>query len=286
LATKKCVGVGAMKLRQQFSELIPFTLGVPALLWQFFFFWLPLFFVVLLSFKSGTFESFRPFFAYSYIIVIARTLLFAFANAFFCLLIAYPVTYWIAFNGGRWKDALLALLIIPFWNTYLLHVYAWMFVLERGGALNVLLQKIGLICEPIHFLNTPFAILLVMVYSNLPFMFLPLYTALEKFDVRLFEASYDLGATWWQTFWHVVVPITYPGIRAGFFLVLVIAFGEFAIPELIGGDKLLFVGSIIAQYTIGAHTASMGAAFTLITSLILLAVIIVIYFVMRRFYRQ
>ena len=274
-----------MKVRQQFAEFIPFALGIPALLWQIFFFFLPLFFIVLLSFKSGTWDAFRPFFTHSYLIVILRTLLFALTNAFFCLVIAYPVTSWIAFNGGRWKDTLVALLIIPFWTTYLLHVYAWMFILERGGALNVLLQHIGLIREPIHFLNTSFAIMLVMVYCNLPFMFLPLYADLEKFDMRLLEASYDLGATWWQTFWRVVVPITYPGIRAGFFLVLVIAFGEFAIPELIGGDKLMFVGSIIAHYTIGAHTASLGAAFTLLTSLILLVVVIVIYFIMRRWYR-
>ena len=274
-----------MKLRQQFVDAIPFTLGLPALLWQLLFFYLPLFFVVLLSFKSWSFDYFIPFFAYNYIAVIARTMLFAFANAVLCLAIAYPVMYWIAFNGSRWKDTLLALLIIPFWTTYLLHVYAWMFVLERGGALNTLLLKIGLISEPVHFLNTSFAIMLVMVYCNLPFMFLPLYAVLEKFDARLFEASYDLGATWWQTFWRVVMPVTFPGIRSGFFLVLVIAFGEFAIPELIGGDKQMFVGNIIAHYTIGANTASLGAAFTLLTSLILLLVVLVLYFATRRFFK-
>ena len=272
-----------MKIIGRFADIVPFSLGIPALIWQFFFFYTPLLFVVLLSFKSGSLEYFYPFFASSYTLIIVRTILFALANAFFCVLICYPVTYWIAFNGGRWKDTLLALLIIPFWTTYLLHVYAWMFVLERGGVLNTFLLKIGLIGAPIHFLNTPFAIMLVMIYCNLPFMFLPLYTALEKFDARLFEASYDLGATWWQTFWRVVVPETFPGIRSGFFLVLVIAFGEFAIPELIGGDKLMFVGSVITQYTTGAKTASLGAAFTLYTSLILLALIVITYFMTRRF---
>lgn len=268
------------------NEAVPFALGVPALLWQIIFFYIPLLFVVILSFSSWSFEYFTPFFAWDYFYVIVRTLCVALMTAFFCLIIAYPVAYWIVFHARRWKNTLLFFLFIPFWTTFLLHVYAWMFVLERGGVVNTLLQKMGIINEPLHILNTTVAVVIVMVYCYLPFMILPIYTSLEKFDRRLFEASSDLGATWWQTFWHVVVPVSLPGIRSGFFLVLVPAFGEFAIPELIGGDKNMFVGTVVTHYTMGAQTASLGAAFTLLTAVVLLVVVLLIYGITRKIFRQ
>lgn len=279
-----------LKLKKNFSQLVneatPFALGVPALLWQVVFFYVPLLFVVVLSFSSWSFEHFMPFFAWDYFYVVARTLCVALMTAICCLIIAYPVAYWIVFNARRWKNTLLFFLFIPFWTTFLLHVYAWMFVLERGGVFNTILQKLGLISEPIHMLNTTFAVVAVMVYCYLPFMILPIYSSLEKFDRRLFEASSDLGATWWQTFWRVVVPVSLPGIRSGFFLVLVPAFGEFAIPELIGGDKKMFVGSVVTHYTMGAQTASLGAAFTLLTAVVLLVVVLLIYGITRKLFRQ
>lgn len=268
------------------GESIPFAVGAPGLIWQALFFYVPLLVLVLLSFGSFSFEYFVPFFAWNYAGVVMRTLALALTTATLCLVISYPVAYWIAFNAGHWKNTLLFFLFIPFWTTYLLHVYAWMFIFERGGALNTVLMSVGLITEPIHFLNTTFAVVVVMVYCNIPFMVLPLYSSLEKFDVRLFEASYDLGATWWQMVWRVIVPLSMPGIRSGFFLVLVIAFGEFAIPELIGGDRLMYVGTVIAHYTVSAKTVSLGAAFTLLTSFILLCVTVVLYGVMRRVARQ
>lgn len=275
-----------MKIKKLFGEAVPFALGVPGLIWQGLFFYVPLLVVILLSFKSLSFEYFIPFFAWNYGVVVLRTVVLALATATLCLLISYPVAYWIAFNARRWKDILLFFLFIPFWTTYLLHVYAWMFVFEREGALNVVLRHLGIISEPVHFLNTTFAVLVVMVYCNLPFMILPIYSSLEKFDVRLFEASYDLGATWWQMLWRVLIPLSMPGIRSGFFLVLVIAFGEFAIPELIGGDRIMYVGTIVAHYTVSSKTASLGAAFTLLTSLILLSVTVFIYGVTRRVAKQ
>ena len=276
-----------MNLKKMLGDAVPFALGMPALVWQALFFYMPLLVVIVLSFKSLSFEYFTPFFTTSYGFVVVRTLALALATAVVCLLISYPVAYWIAFNvQPRWKEVLLFFLFIPYWTTYLLHVYAWMFVLERGGVLNTVLLQLGLISTPIHFLNTTFAVLVVMVYCNLPFMLLPIYSSLEKFDIRLFEASYDLGATWWQMVWRVLVPLSMSGIRSGFFLVFVIAFGEFAIPELIGGDRWMYVGTVIANFTVSAKTASLGAAFTLLTSLILLGVTVIIYGVTRRVARQ
>jgi spermidine/putrescine transport system permease protein len=278
------------KINKSFSQLAheatPFALGVPALLWQGIFFYVPLLFVVVLSFSSWSFEYFMPFFAWDYGYIIIRTLCVALLTACSCLVLAYPVAYWIVFHARRWKNTLLFFLFMPFWTTFLLHVYAWMFVLERGGVINTILQKIGIISEPLHILNTTFAVVLMMIYCYLPFMILPIYSSLEKFDHRLFEASSDLGATWWQTFWRVVVPVSLPGIRSGFFLVLVPAFGEFAIPELIGGDKKMFVGTVVTHYTMGAKTASLGAAFTLLTAVVLLVVVLMIYGITRKIFRQ
>jgi len=268
------------------DEAMPFALGIPAFLWQILFFYIPLLLVFILSFPTFSWEYFTPFFASEYVSVIVRTVLIALSTAFFCLCIAYPIVYLIVFKGGRFKHMFFLFLLLPFLTTFLLHIYAWMFVLERGGVINVLLQSVGLISEPLHLLNSSFAVIFVMVYCYLPFMILPLYSSLEKFDKRFFEASYDLGATWWQTLWRVLIPLSFPGIRSGFFLVLVPAFGEFAIPELVGGDKKMFVGSIITHYTMGAQTASLGAAFTLLTAFILLIVVVAVYGITVKIFKQ
>ncbi|HBL98552.1 TPA: spermidine/putrescine ABC transporter permease [Candidatus Dependentiae bacterium] len=271
-----------MNLRKTFLEQIAFLFGMPAIVWQVLFVYLPLFFILFLSFRNGSFEYFVPFFTGVYIGVILRSLIFGLCTALLCLVIAFPVAYWIALCSGRWKNLLLFLLFIPFWTNFLLHIYAWMFVMDRHGIINTVLGRLGLIHEPIHFLYTSVAVFVVMVYCYTPFMVLPIYTSLEKFDVRLHEASSDLGATWWQTLWRIVVPLSLPGIRSGFFLVLVPAFGEFVIPELIGGDKVMFVGSVVAYLTLHAKTASAGAAFTILVSLVLVAVMGLVSLVMGR----
>ena len=172
-------------------------------------------------------------------------------------------------------------LFIPFWTNFLLHIYAWMFVLERNGVINSFLIALGVIAEPLQLLNSFFAIGLIMVYCYLPFMILPIYNSLEKFDKGLIRASFDLGATWWQTMTRVVVPMSWSGVRSGLFLVFVSAFGEFAIPELVGGDKFVFVGNVVAYYTMSANTASLGAAFTLMVAIIVVCLLSLLYVVGR-----
>jgi ABC-type spermidine/putrescine transport system permease subunit I len=124
--------------------------------------------------------------------------------------------------------------------------------------------------------------MVMMVYYYLPFMVMPLYTSLERIDIRLVEASLDLGATWGQTLRRVMLPLTKRGLKAGFFLVYIPSFGEFAIPELMGGDKLMFVGTVISTYILGDETGSLGAAFTLISSVLLLASAILLYWMIDR----
>lgn len=246
-------------LKSQF----PFFVGSPALVWQLLFFYVPLAFILVTSFSA--YYNFFPFLKGLYFSVIFRSLGLALSTALLCLLIAYPLAYFIAFKGKRYAYLWLFFLIVPFWTNFLLHIFAWFFVLERQGFLNNILLYSGIITEPVHFLNSMFAVYLMMVYYYLPFMVLPIYSMLEKFDVRLIEASLDLGATWSQTVRHVILPVSLPGVLLGIFLVFVPAFGEFAIPELMGGDKVMFVGSVISHYILDAQTTSAGAAFTIIS---------------------
>lgn len=274
------------------SEM-PFAIGVPALIWQVLFFYLPLFLIVVSSViqftESGkivgiTIEKLLLFFTPVYMKVIGSSILMALGNVVLCLLIAYPIAYFLAFRGRRYKNLLLFLLIVPFWTNFLLHVYAWFFVLEREGFLNILLQAIGIIDHPLHLLNSMFAIMVMMVYYYLPFMLLPIYSSLERFDYRLMEASFDLGGSWMQTFRRIVLPLTLRGVRAGIFLVYIPSFGEFAIPELMGGDKRMFVGSVVSHYILGEQTGSLGAAFTVVACLFLLLSALILLWIINRLF--
>ncbi len=277
---------GFKKLKTILRKDAPFGIGSGALVWQSLFFYAPLVLMLISSFSrfhlDGTFEGFTlshfaQILKLDYFKVILKSLELGFTTACITLLLGFPLAYTIALKGGRFKTFLLFLVIIPFWTNFLLHIYAWFFVLEKGGFLNQLLLWLGLIQEPIHFLNTSFAVHLMMVYYYLPFMTLPIYSSLEKFDPTLIEASMDLGATKIQTFRRVVLPVLMPAIRTGFFLVFIPAFGEFVIPELMGGDKFMFVGSVVSQFILGEKTAPIGIAFTVLSGTILLFASFLLY---------
>lgn len=278
-------------LRKSPASELPFSIGTPAMIWQVLFFYLPLTILVVTSmikfdefdlFQGFTFEKISFFLRPLYLKVILSSFILALGNAILCLLVAYPLAYFIAFTGKRFKNFFLFLLIVPFWTNFLLHVYAWFFVLEKEGFVNNLLRATGIISEPLNMLNTPFAIMIMMVYYYLPFMVMPLYSSLEKVDFRLVEASFDLGASWGQTLRRVILPLTKRGLKAGFFLVYIPSFGEFAIPELMGGDKLMFVGTVVSNYILGDETGSLGAAFTVVASLLLLLSAVGLYWVIDR----
>ena len=280
-----------MKFFRTKKSDLPFFIGIPAVIWQLLFFYIPLIFILFSSvvrfaesgaIKGITFEKWILFLQPVYLRVIGSSFLLAITNTILCFLIAYPVAYFLAFTGKRFKDLLLFFLIVPFWTNFLLHVYAWFFVLEKGGCLNQLLLATGLISKPIHFLNTPFAIMIMMIYYYLPFLILPIYTSLERFDIRLIEASLDLGASWIHTFRRIMLPLSMRGIKAGFFLVYIPSFGEFAIPELMGGDKQMFVGSVVSHYIMGEQTGSLGAAFTAVASIALLLSAMLLYWLLNR----
>ena len=256
-----------------------FGFGAGAFIWQILFFYVPLFLLIVSSvvsltsdgyFAGLTLSHFASVFSPIYYKIIGNSLTIAFFTACISLVIAYPVAHYMVFTAKKIKNLLLFMLIVPFWTNFLLHIYAWFFVLEREGFVNSLLMNLGLIHDPLRLLNSPFATMLMMVYYYLPFMVLPIYASLERFDEKLIEASYDLGASAQQTFRSVMLPLTLPAIRTGFFLVFIPAFGEFVIPELMGGDRTFFVGNVISQYVLGQHTEGLGAAFTVMSSMVLL----------------
>jgi putrescine transport system permease protein len=158
------------------------------------------------------------------------------------LLVGYPIAYAMARAPRQWQGALLMLVILPFWTSFLIRVYAWIGILKRDGLLNLALQSMGLINEPLVIHNTEIAVYIGIVYSYLPFMILPLYSALEKQDLSLLEAAADLGCRPWNAFFRITVPLSLPGVAAGCFLVFIPSMGEFVIPELLGGAETLMIG--------------------------------------------
>jgi spermidine/putrescine transport system permease protein len=257
-----------------------FFIATPAFVWLGLFLVLPLVFILWQGFVGSegfTLRFFIDLFDRAHVRILVRSVLMAFANAFFCACIAYPVAYWLAFRVNRFRQVWLFLVSLPFWVNFLLHVYSWFFVLERNGVFNSVLLYCGLINEPLHCMNTQGAVLLVMVHAYLPFMIMPIYTILEKCDSRLIEASLDLGARPCRTFFNITLPLSFAGLKVGFFLVFVLSFGEFVIPTLIGGNKSFYVGTLIMQYFLIGHDAHHGAAFTLLSGVVLVCFLSVWY---------
>lgn len=272
-----------MKIKNTINNFIAenasLIFSAPAILWQVLFLYVPLLLVIYTSFKRVadsfgfdlTLDHYRVVLSKPYFHIIARSACVASGVTFLCLLCAYPVAYYLALKvKRRWKNVLLFLLTLPFWTNFLIQIYSWIFVLDQNGLINMMLLKLGLIQEPLHMINNTGAIFFVMLYYYLPFMIMPLYSILEKIQYELLEASMDLGATHWQTFKRITVPLSMSGIKTGVFLVFVPAFGEFVIPAIIGGGHHLFVGSLISHYFLVARDNQLGAAFTLLSGFILL----------------
>jgi putrescine transport system permease protein len=166
-------------------------------------------------------------------------------STLFCLLIGYPMAYGIARSPANWRNVLLMMVILPFWTSFLLRVYAWMGLLGNNGVFNNLLMTLRVIDEPIVMLQTDFAMYIGIVYSYLPFMILPLYANLEKHDPSLLEAAIDLGSRPWRAFLSVTWPLSMPGVIAGSMLVFIPAVGEFVIPRMLGGTDSLMIGRVL-----------------------------------------
>ena len=175
----------------------------------------------------------------------ALSLRYAFLTTALCLMAGYPFAYFLARTRPRYRALLLLMVMLPFWTSFLLRVYAWKGILADQGVVNRLLMALGLIQEPVQLLYNDFSMLVGMTYVYLPFMVLPLYANLVKADIRLVEAAQDLGASAWKTFWLVTVPLSRSGVVAGSILVFIPCLGEFVIPSLLGGADNIMIGRVV-----------------------------------------
>ncbi len=200
----------------------------------------------------------------------------AFISTVLTLMVGFPIAYAMARSSKRMGTIYLMLIILPFWTSFLIRIYAWIGILKNEGLLNALLLKIGIISQPLNIINTDIAVYIGIVYSYLPFMVLPLYATLEKMDPALLEAASDLGCRPLKRFYNIILPLAMPGILAGCFLVFIPAIGEFVIPDLLGGSDTIMIGKVLWSEFFGNRDWPLASAATVIL-LILLIVPIVIF---------
>jgi spermidine/putrescine transport system permease protein len=263
------------------TQMQALSLLGPSLFWLMLFFIGPLVVVLIYSFaRRGPYggveyvfgiwnyiQSINPL----YILIYWRSFWIAGLTTLLCLLVSYPVAYFIALKTSKkWKSVLLVLAVVPFWTSFLIRTYAWMLILRTEGLLNNFLIKIHVINVPLKLLYSEWAVLIGLVYGELPFMILPLYASIEKLDTRLIEAAMDLGANRFSTFMKVTVPLTKVGIITGIILVFIPSLGAFVTPDLLGGAKSIMIGSLIQNQFVQRNQPFGAALSFLLTALVLL----------------
>lgn len=223
----------------------------------------------------GWADGFNEVFEPVYLQILIRSLGLALATVALCLVICYPVAFWVAGLAPRWRMAFLFLITLPFFASLIVRLYAWLLILKPSGLLNTALMAMGLIAEPLDIIYTPTAVILGMVYIFLPFMFLPLFASIDTLDRALIEASGDLGARPVQTFFKVVLPMTVPGIIAGSVIVFIPAVGNFIVPDVLGGAKGLMTGNLIEQQFLSSRNWPFGSALAMVIMAVVLTVLII-----------
>src|SRR6202162_264399 len=212
--------------------------------------------------RPWSLESVRRLADPIYLGILWRSFWIAGAATVLCLVLGFPLALFISRSGKR-KDLYLSLVMLPFWTSFLVRTYAWMFLLRDTGLINTLLEKLGLIHGPLPLLYNDGAVILGLVYGYLPFMVLPLYATLERLDRNLLEASADLGARPWATLTQVMAPLCAPGSRAGAILVFIPCLGAYLTPDLLGGGKSVMIGNLIQNQFTTARDWPFGSAFSL-----------------------
>jgi len=224
----------------------PWLLAAPALLWLLFFFVAPMFFLARDSLRDGGFSNYADVFR-DYSEVFRRTFWFAFLATVVCILLGYPLAYFIAMRAKRFKPLLLGLVVLPFFTTYLLRAISWLVLLTDIGPVPGFLRKIGLLGENESIIGTTPAVVGALAYNFLPFMVLPIFVSLEKIDRKLLEAGPDLYASSWRTFRKVTLPLSMPGLFAGTLLTFIPAAGDFINVEFVGTQSQTMIGNIVSQ---------------------------------------
>lgn len=270
-----------------------FFLALPAFFWLLAFFLLPLFIVFVVSFMTrgagglpelpltpthyerslGVFST-----------ILTRSIWIAGVTTIICLLVGYPLAFFISTRRKVWvRSVCLFLVILPFWTNFLVRTYAWRILLGDEGTINAILKSTGLIDESIRMLNTEFAVLVGLVYGFLPFMVLPIYASIERFDFKFVDAAYDLGANDWSAFWRVVLPMTLPGVIAGCALVFIPSVGAFVTPDLLGGTRGLMIGNLIQRQFFGSGNMPLGSALSIVMmAIVMVSLLIYVRFGTRR----
>ena len=266
--------------------------AVPYEVWMAIFVVAPIFIIVVYAFSSAdggfSLENFVNMGEYTDVFL--RSFKLALIATAVCLLIGYPVSYWMSREGKSFQRTAMVLIMLPMWMNFLLRTYSWMTILENNGLLNQLFQKIGLIAlynrvtgadvEFFQMINTQGAVVLGMVYNYLPFMILPIYSVIIKLDRSLIEAARDLGANSVMVFRKVILPLSLPGVLSGITMVFVPSVSTFAISRMLGGGTELLLGDLIErQFLGGAYNPQLGAAI----SLVMMVIVLVCMIVMNRF---
>jgi spermidine/putrescine transport system permease protein len=260
---------------------------LPATIWLLIFFIIPLIIVLVYSFlERGTYggvtweftlKNYQRLVNDLYLNIFWRSLGLASLTTLICLIIGYPLAFFIATSSTRWRNLLLFLVIIPFWTNFLVRTYAWIIILRSEGMINTILQSLSLIQEPLNLLFTPFAVIVGLIYGYLPFMILPLYATIERLNFSLVEAAQDLGANQIRTFFGIILPLTLPGIIAGSILVFIPALGAFITPDILGGAKTVMVGNLIQNQFLQARDWPFGSALSM-GLMVLVLIPVMIYF--------
>lgn len=208
-----------------------------------------------------------------YLRIFADTFFLAFVGTAITLLIGYPFAYFLATRPSKYKSLLFLLVIVPFWTSLLIRTYSWVLILNEQGFLSTFLQRIGLTSAPLDILYTRDAVLIGVVYDYLPLMVFPLYVAIERMDRSLVQASRDLGASSWESFRRITLPLTMPGIITGCLLAFIPMMGEYVVPTILGGAKSFLVGSLVANEILTAVNWPFGAAISMALILVMLVLI-------------
>ena len=273
------------KTHRLFLEILIYLSPVIILIVVFVF--APLLIILFYSFlKSGMYgeivyafslENFQSVLGGGYGIVFLQSLYLAFQTNLLCILIGYPIAYYMAMFGGRWKTTLLFLVIVPSWASYLIRLYSLKTIIGSQGLVNSLLLKLNIISSPIEILYTPFAVMLGLVYAWLPYMILPIYAAIEGLDRSVLEAGVDLGATPVRRFFRLTLPMTKGGLLAGSILVFIPTVGEWLVPHIFGGSKVMMAGSLVAlKFTsVGNIPEGASLAIMLAATLVLILYLVI-----------
>ena len=267
-------------------------LAAPTVLWLLVFFVLPLVIVLVVSFMSRgrggvaimplTIEHYQRTFGI-FSIILWRSIGLAALTTVVCLVVGYPLAFFISTRRSRlFQQITLFLVILPFWTNFLIRTYAWRILLGDEGTINGVLIGLGLISEPLKMLNTQFAVLVGLVYGFLPFMVLPIYASVERFNFRYVDAAHDLGANDVRAFVRVVLPLTLPGVLAGCALVFIPSVGAFVTPDLLGGTKGLMIGNLINNQFGGSGNMPLGSALSIVMMAVVMLSLVIYLFANRR----